>query len=65
MTETGRFFSEALFDRSLKRSDSFVSAFDMAKTVIAGWEKEQKITASDPQISIGENIKSLLPPLTR
>lgn len=54
------YFGEALFDYALKRSTSFVEAFDLAGARIAEREAEEGKTASLPQISLGAEIAEYL-----
>lgn len=44
------YFGKAYFKESLKPGVDFEQAFYQAKKLIAAWEKEQKITKSNPQI---------------
>lgn len=44
------YFGKAYFKESLKPGVDFEQAFYQAKELVAGWEKEQKITESNPQI---------------
>lgn len=53
-------FADALVNRALRKTRSFEKAFIQAKSTIAKWEKQQGIEASDPQISIGRNIRQKL-----
>lgn len=59
------YFGKAYFDEALRKTHSFVDAFEFAKPVIAEWEKKEGYIASEPQISLGETIKSKLSQLTR
>jgi Peptidase C13 family len=54
------YFGDAYFNHALRKGTSFIDAFDTAKTLIAGWEVTQKITPSEPQISIGSAIRDRL-----
>ncbi len=50
------YFGKAWLIDAMNRTDDFVDAFQYAKTDIDGWEKQDKLTPSDPQINIGEGI---------
>ena len=54
------YFGEALFDYALKRSASFVEAFELAVERIAKREAEEGKTASLPQLSLGAEIADYL-----
>ena len=54
------YFGKAYFDEALRTSDSFIEAFDIAVPVIAGREKKEDYTPSDPQRYIGANIAARL-----
>ena len=54
------YFGDALFNHALKDTRSFSLAFTKASEIIKGWELEQKLTASEPQISMGSSISRLL-----
>jgi hypothetical protein len=54
------YFGDAYFNNALRTGTSFIDAFDAAKTLIAGWETKQKVTPSEPQISIGLHIRDTL-----
>jgi hypothetical protein len=58
------FFAEALFRQALHFEDSFVKAFEQARTSIAAREKKEKVSPpSDPQLSIGSAMADKLPHL--
>jgi len=50
------YFGDAFFNRALRQTRSLTEAFDIARTQIDAWEKRDKLTPSDPQVSIGEDI---------
>ncbi|HTV83965.1 MAG TPA: C13 family peptidase [Dyella sp.] len=50
------YFGKAWLVDAMNRTDDFVDAFQYAKTDIEGWEKQDKLTPSEPQINIGEGI---------
>lgn len=53
-------FGKAYFDDALRRTRSFTEAFDFARQTVARREREQKVTPSNPQISVGAAIKDKL-----
>jgi hypothetical protein len=54
------YFGDAYFNHALRQGTSFIDAFDVARNLISGWEAKQKFTPSEPQISIGANIRATL-----
>ena len=50
------YFGQAYFQEALKKTDSYVEAFELARAAIARREKEEGLTPSEPQIFIGEAI---------
>ena len=54
------YFGKAYFDEALRKTHSFVAAFELAKPVIAEREREQGYQPSDPQMALGEEIKPKL-----
>ncbi len=54
------YFGDALFNHGLRETTSFVAAFDIAKARIAAWEARDGITASEPQIALGDGIRAKL-----
>ena len=54
------YFGEAYFDRALKQSPSFVTAFTAAKELITKREIAEGKKPSNPQISIGDEIAEYL-----
>lgn len=50
------YFGKAYFKESLKPGVDFEQAFYQAKKLVAGWEKEQKITKSNPQIATNPTV---------
>lgn len=54
------YFGQAYFDEALRKTWSFVDAFEMAKPVIAAREKKEGETPSEPQISLGKDIAPVL-----
>jgi hypothetical protein len=59
------YFGKAYFDEALRKTHSFVDAFESAKPVIAEWEKKEGHIASEPQMVLGETIKPKLLKLAR
>lgn len=59
------YFGKAYFDEALRKTHSFVDAFELAKPIIADREKKEGYTASEPQIALGETIKPKLLKLAR
>jgi hypothetical protein len=59
------YFGDALFNRALRTTRSFTDAFAEAKATIEAWEAEQKLTPSEPQISVGRAIAPKLDLLAR
>jgi hypothetical protein len=59
------YFGKAYFDEALRKTHSFVDAFDSAKPVIAEWERNEGFVSSEPQIALGETIKPKLLKLAR
>ena len=53
-------FGEAYFKDALGRSKDLISAFDFAATRIEMLERKMDLSPSEPQIFIGENIRSQL-----
>jgi hypothetical protein len=54
------YFGKAWLVDALNKTDNFVDAFQLAKNDIAGWEDEDKLTPSEPQIDIGDGIAQQL-----
>ncbi len=59
------YFGKAYFDEALRKTHSFVDAFELAKPVIAEWERKEGFVASEPQIELGKSIKPKLLKLAR
>jgi hypothetical protein len=59
------YFGKAYFDEALRKTYSFIEAFETAKATIAEREKTEGYTPSDPQIELGEAIKPRLVKLQR
>ena len=54
------YFGKAWLVDALNKTDNFVDAFQFAKNDIAGWEKEQQLTPSEPQMDVGAGIAQQL-----
>lgn len=54
------YFGDAYFNQALRTETSFISAFDKAKDTIAAWEKRDGLTPSEPQMFVGDGIRTLL-----
>ena len=50
------YFGQAYFQEALKKTDSYIEAFEMARAAIARREREEGLTPSEPQIFIGDAI---------
>jgi hypothetical protein len=54
------YFGEAYFDRGLRATHDFRTAFDAAAELVAEWEHELGHVPSDPQIALGAGIEAVL-----
>jgi hypothetical protein len=54
------YFGKTYFDEALRKTYSFVEAFERARPKIAAREKAQHFESSEPQMAIGEGIKPAL-----
>lgn len=54
------YFGHAWLEDALNHTDNFVDAFKHAQNEIALWEKQDKLTPSEPQIDIGSGIEGQL-----
>jgi hypothetical protein len=54
------YFGEAFLKDSLPKATGFEDAFTKTRKIIADREKAENITPSDPQISMGKNIRAKL-----
>lgn len=54
------YFSKAWLVDALNHTDNFVDAFKQASGEISQWEKQDKLTPSEPQIDIGSGIEGQL-----
>lgn len=55
------YFGRAFFDEAMRENSSLKAAFEQAQTTVKRWETAQGFEASEPQWSIGENMKLILP----
>lgn len=54
------YFGKAWLVDALNHTDNFVDAFNQASGDITTWEKQDKLTPSEPQIDIGSGIQNQL-----
>ena len=54
------YFGHAWLVDALNRTDDFIDAFHQASHKIAGWEQQDKLTPSEPQIFVGSGIAAQL-----
>jgi hypothetical protein len=54
------YFGKAWLVDALNRTDNFIDAFKRARNDIATWEKQDQLTASEPQIDAGRGIADQL-----
>jgi len=54
------YFGEAYFVDALKKTDSFIDAFAIAKQVVTAREAKQGFAPSQPQIFVGKRIAATL-----
>ena len=54
------YFGDAYFEKGLKQTKSFLKAFDHAEKIIFAKENKNNFENSDPQISVGIEIKNKL-----
>lgn len=54
------YFGHAWLADGLNATPDFIEAFNQAKVEIAGWEKKDAVTPSEPQIDIGAGIEDKL-----
>jgi hypothetical protein len=54
------YFGKAWLVDALNHTDNFVDAFKQARSDIATWEKQDKLTPSEPQIAIGSGVEDQL-----
>ncbi len=54
------YFGQAYFQEALKKTTSFVEAFELARAAIAERERAEGLTPSEPQIFVGDAIRDKL-----
>ena len=54
------YFGQAYFQEALKKTTSFVEAFDLARAAIAERERAEGLLPSEPQIYVGDAIREKL-----
>ncbi len=54
------YFGDAYFNRTLRTETSLIDAFATARGLIEGWEKNEGLEPSEPQIFVGPAIKPRL-----
>ncbi|GJM04978.1 MAG: hypothetical protein DHS20C09_09690 [marine bacterium B5-7] len=54
------YFGDAYFENGLRQTKSFIKAFEHAEKIIFAKENENNFKSSDPQISVGIEIKNKL-----
>lgn len=59
------YFGQAYFDQALRKTFSFIEAFDIAKPAIAQREKLEDFEPSEPQIAVGAAIEVKLDQLAK
>lgn len=59
------YFGQAYFDQALRKTYSFIEAFDIAKPAIAERERREDFEPSEPQIATGVAIKVKLDQLAK
>ncbi len=57
------YFGDALFNQTLKPGMDFKEAFNRARTLIQGWERLDRLAASNPQAHFGSALVRKLEPL--
>ncbi len=54
------YFGDALFNHALRKTTSFIEAFNQASKTVAEWEHAQGLEASEPQMFVGHAIGARL-----
>jgi hypothetical protein len=57
------FFGDALVNHALRKPQPLENAAIEARDLIGGWEMQGRLTPSNPQVTIGDNVASWLAPL--
>ena len=58
------YFGDAFFNHALRQTHSFTDAFGLARKLVARWEAEQKVDASEPQIAAGARAVAKIDEIT-
>ncbi len=53
-------FGEAYFNAGLRQTRSFIEAFELARASVAARERAERLSASNPQMHVGEAIRERL-----
>jgi hypothetical protein len=53
-------FGEAYFNAGLRKTRSFIEAFELARASVAARERAERLTASNPQMQLGEGMRQRL-----
>ncbi len=59
------YFGDAFFRQSLALERDFKGAFERARTLIAGWERMDRLPPSNPQAHFGEALNAKLAPIIK
>lgn len=54
------YFGDALFNQSMSRGRGLLQAFAEAKAYVSMWETRDRLTPSEPQLSVGEDAQAFL-----
>jgi hypothetical protein len=54
------YFGDALFNQSMSRGRGLVQAFAEAKAYVSMWETRDRLTPSEPQLSVGQDAPAFL-----
>jgi hypothetical protein len=57
------FFGDALINNALRKPQPFAKAADEAVNLIAGWETQNRLDQSNPQVFVGDSVAAWLDPL--
>jgi hypothetical protein len=57
------FFGDALINNALRKANPLADAAAEAQQTIAGWETGNGLQSSQPQLAIGDGVKTWLPAL--
>jgi hypothetical protein len=59
------FFGDAMINHALRQPQPITTAFNEARTMVAGWESQGRMIPSNPQIEIGATPPAWLAALER